>query len=286
MKIKTLTILTGTALLASCALLTSCGDNPSSEIEFKKYSSTTTDEAFATAHSKYEAEIDLTAGYELTTYDYTSYETEGDTSYFRVRNSKSTSKYDATNLIYTVESEDSSTNKSDTSERSYTEKESKAIQKNGEKYDIIDNIAETYYQSEKGYEGLANPVLEKIRPTHYVDMYAGSSESTENYTVEKTYYCDSDVYTLVLKITSTSENEEAGIKFKETTSSEATFQFYVSDTEVFGKKLTEKEVTIEYTEGETSGKVTKKSTNASAFSVKIGAQSLSKIDTSKYIKLY
>ena len=129
MKIKTLTILTGTALLASCALLTSCGDNPSSEIDFKKYSSTTTDEAFATAHSKYEAEIDLTAGYELTTYDYSSYETKGDTSYFRVRNTKSTSKYDATNLIYTSESEDSSTSKTDTSENTYSERKSKAIQK-------------------------------------------------------------------------------------------------------------------------------------------------------------
>ena len=286
MKIKTLTILTGTALLASCALLTSCGDNPSNEIDFKKYSSTTTEEAFATAHSKYEAEIDLTAGYELTTYNCSSYETNGDTSYLYVRSEKSTSKYDATNLIYTSESEDSSNYKTDTSERSYSEKKSKAIQKNGEKYDIIDNYEETYYQSEKGYEGLVNPVREKIRPTRFVDMYAGSSESTENYTVEKTYYCDSDVYTLVLKITSTSEHEEAGIKFKETTSSEATFQFYVSDTEVFGKRLTEKEVTIEYTEGETSGKVNKKTTSGSAFSVKIGAQSLSKIDTSKYTKLY
>ena len=68
------------------------------------------------------------------------------------------------------------------------------------------------------------------------------------------------------------------------TSIETIFQFYVSETNVGGKATTEKVVELEYTEGDKTGKVKKTEKTINYADLKIGAQSVSKVDLTNYTK--
>ncbi len=54
--------------------------------------------------------------------------------------------------------------------------------------------------------------------------------------------------------------------------------------QVYGKSTTDKVVELEYTDGDKTGKVKKTEKTINTASVKIGAQSLSKVDITNYTK--
>ena len=117
----------------------------------------------------------------------------------------------------------------------------------------------------------------------YVDALTGTVDPTDT-TKQVKYYVYNDVYTLKLTIKTEDERTEGTIKLKETTSTETVFQFYASNSEVYGKSTTDKVVELEYTDGDKTGKVKKTEKTIKTASVKVGAQAVSKVDLSNYTK--
>ncbi len=280
MRMKKITILTSAALLASTFALTSCG-NGAEDVDFAKYSTEISYDDYQKAHQKYAAFIDVTNGYDFTNYSYSSIEVSSNKDYTKISSTKSSEKYDKANSIVESKEEYLVYNNEDDSLKDGKMVYESIIQKNGEKYDVVNQATKTYDTYELNIESY---IESSLNLSSYVDMLTGSI-SAEDTTRKVKYYGDNDVYTLVFTVDATDEHEQAGIKFNETTSTETIFQFYVSDTEVYGKLTTEKTINLSYTEGETTGKVKKVEKTAKYAILKIGEQTISKVDTSTYTKV-
>lgn len=283
MKMKKITLLT-TALLLGTVTLTSCGDakvKEAEKIEFTDYSTETTLDKYQEAHTKYSSTIDLsnTDGYDFTKYYYQSTVIEGDTTTTTAQSSKEASKYDkATGALkseYSYYAFDNSESVRD-GELSY----STVVQKNDKGIDIVNEATKTYTSSEATLDYY---LMTSANISNYVDALTGTVDASDT-TKQVKYYVYNNVYTLKLTIKTEDERTEGTIKLKETTSTETVFQFYASDSEVYGKSTTDKVVELEYTDGDKTGKVKKTEKTINTASVKIGAQSLSKVDISNYTK--
>ena len=283
MKIKKITLLT-TALLLGTMTLTSCGEakvNDAEKLEFADYTTETTLDKYQEAHTKYSTTVDLsnTDGYGFTTYYYQSTVVEGDTTTTTAQSAKESSKYDkATGALkreYSYYSFDNSESVQE-GELSY----STVVQKNNNGIDIVNEATKTYSSSEAALDYY---LMSSANVANYVDALTGNVDSSDT-TKQVKYYVYNNVYTLKLTIKTEDERTEGTIKLKETTSTETVFQFYASDSEVYGKSTTDKVVELEYTDGDKTGKVKKTEKTINSTSLKIGAQSLSKIDLSNYTK--
>ena len=290
MKMKKLTALASATLLASLLTLTSCSEGektPEAEnVGFANYATEISIEAFQKAHDKYATTLNVEAGYDYTTYDFTSNiitTKESETS--SVSYEKNEKKYDKANTIIVQNSEDFSYyNVNDAKEaidtQTATIKYDTQIQKNGEKADFINTNSKTYYTNDFVVSAYS---MQSINLSNVIDTLTGSVAEGDTTKTLK-YYGDNNVYTLKVTINTTDEHEESGIKFKETVSSETVFQFYVSDKEAYGKYTFDKTTTLDYTDGDQTGTITKKAKKVKYATLKIGALTLSKIDTSTYQK--
>ena len=292
MKMKKITILASALLLGSTLTLTSCGDvnvKDAEDVNFASYSNETTADGYKNAHEKYTAYIDLTGkdGYDFTTYNYKSTVIEGDVTTTVATSTKESSKYDKSNEAvrreydyYAFSNEDSVV---DDVEYKYTN----VIQKSDKGIDSINEETKTYYSSEAS---LDNYITTSVKVSRYVDSLTGTVDPGDG-TKQVKYYIDelgdanrTSVYTLKITIKTDDERTEGSIKLLETTSIETIFQFYVSETNVCGKQTTEKVVELEYTEGDKTGKVKKTEKTINYADLKIGAQSVSKVDLTNYTK--
>lgn len=291
MKMKKITLLTGAILLGSMVALTSCGEEEEKKVEvtlkdaenvdFAAYSTEITLDKYQEAHTKYTNSINLSAkdGYDFTSYKYLFTKIESDTEYSTATSTKESSKYNKADSVavnsysyYTFDDQEIAKD----ANVSYTT----TIQKNDKGIDIVNDTTKTYSSSETSIEYY---LMDTCNVANYVDLLTGTVDSTDN-TKQIKYYGDNNVYTLKINITLNDERTEGSIQLKETTSTETVFQFYVSNTEVYGKSTTNKVVELEYTDGEKTGKVMKTEKNVKYATLKIGAQSITKADLSKYIK--
>ena len=157
---------------------------------------------------------------------------------------------------------------------------STVVQKNDKGIDIVNEATKTYSSSEATLDYY---LMTSANISNYVDALTGTVDASDT-TKQVKYYVSNNVYTLKLTIKTEDERTEGTIKLKETTSTETVFQFYASDSEVYGKSTTDKVVELEYTDGDKTGKVKKTEKTINTASVKIGAQSLSKVDITNYTK--
>lgn len=281
MKMKKITLIASATLLATFAL-TSCGSTKAKEAEninFASYTTKTTFDKYNEAHTKYLALFDLNAGYDLTKYQYTSTQfTSNGNEYVTVSETKENEKFDKANSIiskdhsvYALQTE-SGTN-------GFAELNFKTIiQKNGEKLDIINENNKSFTTEEISIDAFKQ---DSIYLSSFLDTITGSVDENDKTKVVE-YYSDNNVYTLKLSINQEDEHEESGIQLKEKTNTETVFQFYVSDTEAYGKLTTDTNVELAYTDNGKSDTVKKAYKNVKYISLKLGAQTIAKVDTSTY----
>jgi len=281
MKMKKITLIASATLLATFAL-TSCGSTKAKEAEninFASYTTKTTFDKYNEAHAKYLALFDLNAGYDLTKYQYTSTQfTSNGNEYVTVSETKENEKFDKANSIiskdhsvYALQTE-SGTN-------GFAELNFKTIiQKNGEKLDIINENNKSFTTEEISLDAFKQ---DSIYLSSFLDTITGSVDENDKTKVVE-YYSDNNVYTLKLSINQEDEHEESGIQLKEKTNTETVFQFYVSDTEAYGKLTTDTNVELAYTDNGKSDTVKKAYKNVKYISLKLGAQTIAKVDTSTY----
>jgi hypothetical protein len=281
MKMKKITMIASATLLATFAL-TSCGSTKAKEAEninFASYTTKTTFDKYDEAHAKYLALFDLNAGYDLTKYQYTSTQfTSNGNEYVTVNETKDNEKFDKANSII---SKDQSVYalKTESGTDGVAELNFKTIiQKNGEKLDIINENNKSFITEDNSLDFFKR---DSIYLSSFLDTVTGSvSEDDKTKVVE--YYSDNNVYTLKLTINQEDEHEESGIQFKEKTNTETVFQFYVSDTEAYGKLTTNTNVELTYTDNGKNDTVKKAYKNVKYISLKLGAQTIAKVDTSSY----
>jgi hypothetical protein len=281
MKMKKITMIASATLLATFAL-TSCGSTKAKEAEninFASYTTKTTFDKYDEAHAKYLALFDLNAGYDLTKYQYTSTQfTSNGNEYVTVNETKDNEKFDKANSII---SKDQSVYalKTESGTDGVAELNFKTIiQKNGEKLDIINENNKSFITEDNSLDFFKR---DSIYLSSFLDTVTGSvSENDKTKVVE--YYSDNNVYTLKLTINQEDEHEESGIQFKEKTNTETVFQFYVSDTEAYGKLTTNTNVELTYTDNGKNDTVKKAYKNVKYISLKLGAQTIAKVDTSSY----
>ncbi len=281
MKMRKITMIASATLLATFAL-TSCGSTKAKEAEninFASYTTKTTFDKYDEAHAKYLALFDLNAGYDLTKYQYTSTQfTSNGNEYVTVNETKDNEKFDKANSII---SKDQSVYalKTESGTDGVAELNFKTIiQKNGEKLDIINENNKSFITEDNSLDFFKR---DSIYLSSFLDTVTGSvSENDKTKVVE--YYSDNNVYTLKLTINQEDEHEESGIQFKEKTNTETVFQFYVSDTEAYGKLTTNTNVELTYTDNGKNDTVKKAYKNVKYISLKLGAQTIAKVDTSSY----
>ena len=281
MKMRKITMIASATLLATFAL-TSCGSTKAKEAEninLAAYTTKTTFDKYNEAHAKYLALFDLTDGYELTKYSYSSLQfTSNGNEYVSVEENKDSEKYDKANSIvaknqsiYALKTESGTDGVAELSFQSI-------IQKNGDKVDIINENEKTFTTEDAPIEVYKQ---DSIYLSSFLDTVTGSvSEDDKTKVVE--YYQDNNVYTLKLTINQEDEHEESGLKLKEKTNTETVFQFYVSDTEAYGKLTTNTNVELTYTDNGKDDTVKKALKTVKYISLKLGAQTINKVDTSTY----
>lgn len=281
MKMKKITLIASATLLATFAL-TSCGSTKAKEAEninFASYTTKTTFDKYDEAHAKYLALFDLNAGYDLTKYQYTSTQfTSNGNEYVTVNETKDNEKFDKANSII-LKDQSVYALKTESGTDGVAELNFKTIiQKNGEKLDIINENNKSFITEDNSLDFFKH---DSIYLSSFLDTVTGSvSEDDKTKVVE--YYSDNNVYTLKLTINQENEHEESGIQFKEKTNTETVFQFYVSDTEAYGKLTTNTNVELTYTDNGKNDTVKKAYKNVKYISLKLGAQTIAKVDTSAY----
>ena len=280
MKMKKITLIASATLLATFAL-TSCGSKAkeAENINFASYTTKTTFDKYDEAHAKYLALFDLNAGYDLTKYQYTSTQfTSNGNEYVTVNETKDNEKFDKANSII-LKDQSVYALKTESGTDGVAELNFKTIiQKNGEKLDIINENNKSFITEDNSLDFFKR---DSIYLSSFLDTVTGSvSEDDKTKVVE--YYSDNNVYTLKLSINQENEHEESGIQFKEKTNTETVFQFYVSDTEAYGKLTTNTNVELTYTDNGKNDTVKKAYKNVKYISLKLGAQTIAKVDTSAY----
>lgn len=286
MKLKNVSLAMTTGVMAvSLFALTSCSEKES--VEILSYSNEITGEKFTEAVGKYYEGIDLTGGYENTTYEYSNADCKGEYERKTEFISKETEKYDAVNnILYRSVAVDKS---SDDYRGTMVGKgkDEHQIQSDNKYIYNIDLSKNVYTRYESDYDA-----KEMSREKLYItDLFYNARNSIENFAselVKTKYFNDNDVYTIEYSTDTESKNkyndEQTGeIKCKNETDCKIVLQFYIKDDTFYFAYDGELNGTITYTKGDKSDVKFDGSEKVSGYTkVVMKAQTIEKLDLSKY----
>ena len=287
---KKITLLAPVALLGLGFTLTSCGDKISPEsISFNSYSNEVTQEEFVEEYKKLTAKsIDV---YTLNSYTYDKYDAQfGDVSSYMVSEKKETKKFDKNVNKYSYSSNQYSFSKEAYSYMKGSSKEDYyfEIEEDEDNYTYSRVYGNKYDNVEMTYEENSlrvSDIIPEITPKYITYV---KTDFLSN--VEAKFYIDDDLYTIVAKYKSASDNtnkkditnvqdSSGGYKY------EYKFQIKIGEKEVFMKYQLTDESSYET---KTDNKTTKyKYSKVSVYSYEYNLETpvFSEIDKTKYINV-
>lgn len=233
MKLKYVSLAMASSVAALAAFaLTSCGDeNVKEGVKISDYSNEITEEKFRDDTQKFNSSVDLTGGYEYTSYEYSLDNYKGEYGNVGELAIKTNEKYDSANdILYRKRSTDKSSQKSGCTSIEKG-KEEWQFQSEGEINYGIDLLGKLYETGVPVASEMAHSSLELM------DLYSNAVYSLDAFNVNlaKTkYFNDNDVFTVEMTIDSELKNkyndEQASeIKVKNETSGKIVIQFYAKD---------------------------------------------------------
>ena len=287
---KKITLLAPVALLGLGFTLTSCGDKISPEsISFNSYSKEVTQEEFVEEYQKLTAKsIDA---YTLNSYTYDKYDAQfGDVSSYMVSEKKETKKFDKNVNKYSYSSNQYSFSKEAYSYMKGSSKEDYyfEIEEDEDNYTYSRVYGNKYDNVEMTYEEYSLRVSDITSTTDPKYITYVKTDFLSN--VEAKFYIDDDLYTIVAKYKSASDNtnkkditnvqdSSGGYKY------EYKFQIKIGEKEVFMKYQLTDEASYET---KTDNKTTKyKYSKVSVYSYEYNLEApvFSEIDKTKYINV-
>ena len=287
---KKITLLAPVALLGLGFTLTSCGDKISPEsISFNSYSNEVTQEEFVEEYKKLTAKsIDV---YTLNSYTYDKYDAQfGDVSSYMVSEKKETKKFDKNVNKYSYSSNQYSFSKEAYSYMKGSSKEDYyfEIEEDEDNYTYSRVYGNKYDNVEMTYEEYSLRVSDITSTTDPKYITYVKTDFLSN--VEAKFYIDDDLYTIVAKYKSASDNtnkkditnvqdSSGGYKY------EYKFQIKIGEKEVFMKYQLTDESSYET---KTDNKTTKyKYSKVSVYSYEYNLETpvFSEIDKTKYINI-
>lgn len=287
---KKITLLAPVALLGLGFTLTSCGDKISPEsISFNSYSKEVTQEEFVEEYQKLTAKsIDA---YTLNSYTYDKYDAQfGDVSSYMVSEKKETKKFDKNVNKYSYSSNQYSFSKEAYSYMKGSSKEDYyfEIEEDEDNYTYSRVYGNKYDNVEMTYEEYSLRVSDITSTTDPKYITYVKTDFLSN--VEAKFYIDDDLYTIVAKYKSASDNtnkkditnvqdSSGGYKY------EYKFQIKIGEKEVFMKYQLTDEASYET---KTDNKTTKyKYSKVSVYSYEYNLEApvFNEIDKTKYINV-
>ena len=287
---KKITLLAPVALLGLGFTLTSCGDKISPEsISFNSYSKEVTQEEFVEEYKKLTAKsIDA---YTLNSYTYDKYDAQfGDVSSYMVSEKKETKKFDKNVNKYSYSSNQYSFSKEAYSYMKGSSKEDYyfEIEEDEDNYTYSRVYGNKYDNVEMTYEEYSLRVSDIMSTTDPKYITYVKTDFLSN--VEAKFYIDDDLYTIVAKYKSASDNtnkkditnvqdSSGGYKY------EYKFQIKIGEKEIFMKYQLTDEASYET---KTDNKTTKyKYSKESVYSYEYNLEApvFNEIDKTKYINV-
>lgn len=287
---KKITLLAPVALLGLGFTLTSCGDKISPEsISFNSYSKEVTQEEFVEEYKKLTAKsIDA---YTLNSYTYDKYDAQfGDVSSYMVSEKKETKKFDKNVNKYSYSSNQYSFSKEAYSYMKGSSKEDYyfEIEEDEDNYTYsrvygnkYDNVEMTYEE----YSLRVSDIIPEITPKYITYV---KTEFLSN--VDAKFYIDDDLYTIVAKYKSASDNtnkkditnvqdSSGGYKY------EYKFQIKIGEKEVFMKYQLTDESSYETTTDNKTTKYKYSKVSVYSYEYNLEAPVFNEIDKTKYINV-
>ena len=287
---KKLTVLAPVALLGLGFTLTSCGDKISHEsISFNSYSKEVTQEEFVTEYQKLTAKsIDA---YTLNSYTYDKYDAQfGDVSSYMVTEKKETKKFDKNVNKYSYSSNQYSFSKEAYSYMKGSSKEDYyfEIEEDEDNYTYSRVYGNKYDNVEMTYEEYSLRVSDITSTTDPKYITYVKTEFLSN--VDAKFYIDDDLYTIVAKYKSASDNtnkkditnvqdSSGGYKY------EYKFQIKIGEKEVFMKYQLTDESSYETTIDNKTTKYKYSKVSVYSYEYNLEAPVFNEIDKTKYINV-
>ena len=287
---KKITLLAPVALLGLGFTLTSFGDKISPEsISFNSYSNEVTQEEFVTEYQKLTAKsIDA---YTLNSYTYDKYDAQfGDVSSYMVTAKKETKKFDKNVNKYSYSSNQYSFSKEAYSYMKGSSKEDYyfEIEEDEDNYTYSRVYGNKYDNVEMTYEEYSLRVSDITSTTDPKYITYVKTEFLSN--VDAKFYIDDDLYTIVAKYKSVSDNtnkkditnvqdSSGGYKY------EYKFQIKIGEKEVFMKYQLTDESSYETTIDNKTTKYKYSKVSVYSYEYNLEAPVFNEIDKTKYINV-
>ena len=287
---KKITLLAPVALLGLGFTLTSCGDKISPEsISFNSYSNEVTQEEFVTEYQKLTAKsIDA---YTLNSYTYDKYDAQfGDVSSYMVSEKKETKKFDKNVNKYSYSSNQYSFSKEAYSYMKGSSKEDYyfEIEEDEDNYTYSRVYGNKYDNVEMTYEEYSLRVSDITSTTDPKYITYVKTDFLSN--VDAKFYIDDDLYTIVAKYKSASDNtnkkditnvqdSSGGYKY------EYKFQIKIGEKEVFMKYQLTDESSYETTIDNKTTKYKYSKVSVYSYEYNLEAPVFNEIDKTKYINV-
>ena len=287
---KKITLLAPVALLGLGFTLTSCGDKISPEsISFNSYSKEVTQEEFVEEYKKLTAKsIDA---YTLNSYTYDKYDAQfGDVSSYMVSEKKETKKFDKNVNKYSYSSNQYSFSKEAYSYMKGSSKEDYyfEIEEDEDNYTYSRVYGNKYDNVEMTYEEYSLRVSDITSTTDPKYITYVKTDFLSN--VEAKFYIDDDLYTIVAKYKSASDNtnkkditnvqdSSGGYKY------EYKFQIKIGEKEVFMKYQLTDESSYETTTDNKTTKYKYSKVSVYSYEYNLEAPVFNEIDKTKYINV-
>ena len=287
---KKITLLAPVALLGLGFTLTSCGDKISPEsISFNSYSKEVTQEEFVEEYKKLTTKsIDA---YTLNSYTYDKYDAQfGDVSSYMVSEKKETKKFDKNVNKYSYSSNQYSFSKEAYSYMKGSSKEDYyfEIEEDEDNYTYSRVYGNKYDNVEMTYEEYSLRVSDITSTTDPKYITYVKTDFLSN--VEAKFYIDDDLYTIVAKYKSASDNtnkkditnvqdSSGGYKY------EYKFQIKIGEKEVFMKYQLTDEASYETTTNNKTTKYKYSKVSVYSYEYNLEAPVFNEIDKTKYINV-
>ena len=287
---KKITLLAPVALLGLGFTLTSCGDKISPEsISFNSYSNEVTQEEFVEEYKKLTTKsIDV---YTLNSYTYDKYDAQfGDVSSYMVSEKKETKKFDKNVNKYSYSSNQYSFSKEAYSYMKGSSKEDYyfEIEEDEDNYTYSRVYGNKYDNVEMTYEEYSLRVSDITSTTDPKYITYVKTDFLSN--VEAKFYIDDDLYTIVAKYKSASDNtnkkditnvqdSSGGYKY------EYKFQIKIGEKEVFMKYQLTDESSYETTTDNKTTKYKYSKVSVYSYEYNLEAPVFNEIDKTKYINV-
>ena len=287
---KKITLLAPVALLGLGFTLTSCGDKISPEsISFNSYSNEVTQEEFVEEYKKLTAKsIDA---YTLNSYTYDKYDAQfGDVSSYMVTEKKETKKFDKNVNKYSYSSNQYSFSKEAYSYMKGSSKEDYyfEIEEDEDNYTYSRVYGNKYDNVEMTYEEYSLRVSDITSTTDPKYITYVKTDFLSN--VDAKFYIDDDLYTIVAKYKSASDNtnkkditnvqdSSGGYKY------EYKFQIKIGEKEVFMKYQLTDESSYETTIDNKTTKYKYSKVSVYSYEYNLEAPVFNEIDKTKYINV-